>query len=1395
MKGAFASFLHFFPLSAIKVISKLIQIPYKFPFDAGTLPLRLLTDFEVSFQDQPCNLTHLSQLRQADATSHAIVTGTVVLEGGTGDKVRLSSPEPVIDWVLEYPSAGKGNPTDDPMHQRGLSHKPHIAVWVITPQAWYKLLEPSQKYSPVFEEAIKGPVLAAAVLEQLASRTADSGDTEDLQTLIESVAASLPSPDPHRRRTLVSREAKEFALRQVETKLGRRKPPRAKLTKKRRRTASLTAGSRGRKRGPFSTTHAVSGDGETLTSTDGVKAVHPTAMSYKESVEEIDEVSDEDMPEDFEVSDIDEDASIEDLLARRKLEWRRWKYWTRRDVIERRLAREESSRKKEERQADTARGPPPPPTFNFRVPDGCVPDLLMVWDFCQTFADVLGLNPFSLRALEACIAPGPHISDRVKSLPPASHLPSLPRLPSPLKTEPSPAVKEETVKLATNSAPKPGKSLNSNFKDEKGTGDQPRTNKVGRPRGRPRKRDSEKEQGLEKQSRGTEEASESDGKTGKVQQPPMVASPPNPTPPVPLDPMAAAIAAARDAYVSMLRDKYGVPPSEVMSPFGPLVPAVDFDHAGSALLLKELAGSLFSLLQLDRAAQGAAQQGDIPAVVTAWPEQLSALAWNFQHASVQTKNAALKLAYSEWLDLSVEERMIVLVAAVEAALETETIIAEVNRRVEAMAASGNRAGGPDSGGAEDEEDDAGGGLGLAAAAAATATAATAAGSGTGPDVIDSPLDRWERWCKAQNLGVRRAVGTDFRGRRYRVLGGREGAFTLFCETPSPSPKLKSSWGMYQGKEAIHELTAWLRRCTIRCEASLIAVLSSAPFPLGVPRPTQTRITTSSNSKSISPVLHGMFNIQDGKQDAQMAPKLLALAIESLLACVPYWFKGWMAIRRVRAILELASSAQFARDAARALLETELILTVEKKVDEEWVDVWQAPWRRGIVGVSDPKELLLYAAALQTHVQYRGEVIPRPAFLKFAADANCTLTVPGLGDEVVVLRTGLLRHVDECVKIIKGGGDRPDPATRELPPKVKASSMEEVMRRWETARQGFATGLRPVGRYGVIGIAYRRHLVEEELLDGIEGEAKSELGPLPPRVPVAWLLLRPARFGPPDQLPAADVVLPLPALPSLPDYLIPLSEYVRRTRVSWKPGDRCKTFVGGKMSLKTMKKLKSGGTYRRGQVVAVEQTSAAQDNETRDTVDPWESVTVKWDNTAVFVPIDQPEDALMQSLSPWDLEIDPEEEKKRVEEARKHAQAAARAARARAGMRRSADDPEADAQAATWAEEDAKLAEVVAIGDRAAELLRMHGEVGDGGDGGDGGRLKDKDKDKDKIGSKEREEVVFNEVAHGRAAQMEHQALLASLGAPAMFVAAAAAAGTLTLPLSPGMGVFPRLQPR
>jgi hypothetical protein len=491
---------------------------------------------------------------------------------------------------------------------------------------------------------------------------------------------------------------------------------------------------------------------------------------------------------------------------------------------------------------------------------------------------------------------------------------------------------------------------------------------------------------------------------------------------------------------------------------------------------------------------------------------------------------------------------------------------------------------------------------------------------------------------------------------------------------------------------------------------------------------------------------------------------------------------------VLTVLDVLATAHSGRDAARALLEAERLLSEERRLSREWRDLWQAAWRRGVVALSDLKEAALYAAALQRHLLSAPDLLPRQAFLKFAIDAASPLLFPTPPDALVVLRAGLVRRVERCMQLLGvmpmpewaapqpraqhgpaedegegsedddggagggggggGGGAGPTAAGRAaallgaggalVAPLVADAAAPRVKADWE-ALLARVRALRPVERYVVRAVVYRRHLADEADLDPGAPSAAA------PRWPVAWLLLRPARHGPPHQLPTRDLVVPVAIDAALPDYLVRAELYAHRTRVAWLPGDRFRMFFGGKISSKTHKKVKTGGVWYKGEVAALAaaQPGAGAPLAEREAYDPWESVVVKWERRAAE------EDT--ERVSPWEIEIDQEEEVRRDEEARRQIQAAARASRARASARRAVDDAEAAAQAAEWARQDAATAEATAAAARSGELLAMFASKPDA------------------------EEGMFNEAVYGTAAQAAAAAASAALAAPIAAAAAARAA--------------------
>lgn len=71
----------------------------------------------------------------------------------------------------------------------------------------------------------------------------------------------------------------------------------------------------------------------------------------------------------------------------------------------RKAAEEDLARSAAEAAAAAARGPPPPLRGGWRTPGMLLPNLLSVWDFLGTFADLLWLPPIPLARLDAALSP------------------------------------------------------------------------------------------------------------------------------------------------------------------------------------------------------------------------------------------------------------------------------------------------------------------------------------------------------------------------------------------------------------------------------------------------------------------------------------------------------------------------------------------------------------------------------------------------------------------------------------------------------------------------------------------------------------------------------------------------------------------------------------------------------------------------------------------------------------------------------------------------------------------------------------------------------------------------------------------------------------------------------
>lgn len=162
---------------------------------------------------------------------------------------------------------------------------------------------------------------------------------------------------------------------------------------------------------------------------------------------------------------------------------------------------------------------------------------------------------------------------------------------------------------------------------------------------------------------------------------------------------------------------------------------------------------------------------------------------------------------------------------------------------------------------------------------------------------------------------------------------------------------------------------------------------------------------------VAPLLRGEWEGQ--RAGLYLPPEArLSHALDALLAAVPFWFRNEVLQRQHLAIAEVLAigGAAGPQEAGMAAAEAERLLAMEGALSEEWRDVWQVLWRRNLSMVTDVREVLMHVAALQRYL-HAPDIVPRPVFERLMLEGNCHLILPKQGDNIVLLRTGVLLHID------------------------------------------------------------------------------------------------------------------------------------------------------------------------------------------------------------------------------------------------------------------------------------------------------------------------------------------------------------------------------------------------
>ena len=233
------------------------------------------------------------------------------------------------------------------------------------------------------------------------------------------------------------------------------------------------------------------------------------------------------------------------------------------------------------------------------------------------------------------------------------------------------------------------------------------------------------------------------------------------------------------------------------------------------------------------------------------------------------------------------------------------------------------------------------------------------------------------------------------------------------------------------------------------------------------------------------------------------------------------------------------------------------------------------------------------------------------------------------EQVVFLRTGCLAHLERYLEV-----SHQTLAASTAAPCFRQSTHPEIV----SVAQRRAEQLSPVEYFRVCCISYRSPYPDAPP----EGTALAEDTSLPVQ-PCMWLLLASLQDT------SNTIALPIHVDNALPDYIVKISAFEQSRKTKWKTGDRFKMFFGGKSLTRG-----PSGIYYKGTISSVKQPVQGE------AYDPWESLTVEWDND---------HSGASMKVSPWEIEVDPEEQKKLEETRMRQIESRSRQARALAKQHR------------------------------------------------------------------------------------------------------------------------------
>jgi hypothetical protein len=688
----------------------------------------------------------------------------------------------------------------------------------------------------------------------------------------------------------------------------------------------------------------------------------------------------------------------------------------------------------------------------------------------------------------------------------------------------------------------------------------------------------------------------------------------------------------QEVYESNIKEKYGVSIDTIRK-----ARIVDRPYAPSGVLIRDIVLALLSIVDGTLQIPKSGSVMDRPATASTyvsrnlkvlWPSGAANTVWSWIDSSASAKDAALHLAYGDFVDLSPAEKIEILSTLVSNVIESKLLSVDIAKRAEKY--SQRHTGRFSWRCVKPHGED--------------------MAKGVQRDIdrvmqkdnaVNKSLPKWMAWVNLLGLGTLAHVGDDANGRRYWALGKESGAFRIYCQVIENDV---DSWGWYEGSH-LQELVKWLKACDVRSERPLVAALSTAPFSTSGDSSKLIESSRADGYRNITlPLLRGEFSHCNNKPVSLTLDQRASRAIESMLGSISFWFEGDSKAKLIVGISDVLLKGQ-PSTCSKALLEADKLLINAGKTSREWVDLWSPLWRTTVVQMSDIRDVLLHISALQRHVNVEDDVITRTTFLKLRDEMHSVQAVPLPNEEVSICRTAALQHVDNAMHLLGlikkptkislkiGGNTAPASAEerQEEMPFIKESSIEVVKAQWESLKDRICR-MNHIEQYTVRCIVYRKRLVDFVHSSWAEGqEGKAEV--FEPLQPVAWVHLKPSRYALPRQSASDCITVPLVLNAHLDDFFTLSADFKKSMGVGWKENDRFR--VKG-----------PAGSWRKGTVIE----DFADGNQD---IDPWQSLHVAFDDAVA---------GETERISPWRLEIDVEEEKSLVSKYRKLEQNVARSQR-------------------------------------------------------------------------------------------------------------------------------------